>query len=282
MASEKLKKWIKRKREEGISDERIKKSLDKTGYDPSIVDELDDPFDGDNSDNEPSEDLFNTDDQGSDGSEKGFSGDSRKERVQDMADNLSDKNSEENNTKKEKTKKKEKQEDKDSSFLDGLEFDLPSFSLPSKPDLPKINTPSVPSISRRKIIMIFALLIVLGGGFTVYSFIPDDFNPRLLLGPDLDSSTSIQTLNQLDAKYSGCPDAGVTIQNISKTDSSTTVDVLVTDEAWVVVEIKENAEIIGFSTEKVKGTSQIKVNKVGDQANLRPLGCDSQYSRRDY
>lgn len=289
MASEKLKEWIRQKQEEGISNERIKKSLEKTGYDPSIVDELDDPFDSESSSQHSEEELFSSASSDSEDSNNVLSEDNREERVNKIADNLSQKNSNAENTSFEN---KDYGEDNasDSSFRDKL----PSFSLPSTPDLPSLNRfskpefslpsvdlPSAPSISRKQITVVFALVLVLGGGAAAYSFMPDDFNPRLLLGSDLNSATHLQTLEQLDQRFAGCPDVGVSIQSISGSEGSTTADVLVTGEAWVVLELMRNGEIIGFSTEKVDGETQMTVNKVGDEAELRPLGCESRYSRRD-
>lgn len=44
MVEEKLKKWVKKKLEEGVEEQRIKESLKDTGHDPSIVDDVTDPF----------------------------------------------------------------------------------------------------------------------------------------------------------------------------------------------------------------------------------------------
>ena len=287
MVNEKLKEWIKQKRKEGISDQRIKKSLEKTGYDPSIVDEIDDPFDS-NEESEPSEDLFSSADEDS---ERGFSDDSRDERIQNISDKISDQESEKESSPDSKVSEENKsgEDSSESSLLENIE--LPKVDLPSRPDLnfsmpdvdlPSVNLPSTPDVSKKKIGAVFALLFVIGGVFALYSFIPDDFNYRLAFGSDIDSSSHLQTLNDLDTRYQGCPDLGVTIQNISSSNGKTYVDALTTDEAWVVVEIKESGEIIGFSTEKMDGVSQITVNMVGDEAELRPLGCESSYSIRDY
>lgn len=303
MATEKLKEWIRQKQEEGISNQRIKKSLEKTGYDPSIVDELDDPFDSEGG-NEPSGDLFSSSGQDSEDESsrneteetdsRGFSDDSRKERIQNISSKLTDQNSDrgqpdstgKNSYSPDKENSSEDKED-NSSFLDGLEMpsisapeiDLPSFERPSGPS---VDLPSMPSVSKKQFAVVFTLLLVIGGGAAAYSFLPDDFNPRLLLGPDLNSATHLGTLQELDERFSGCPDLGVSIQNVTVSKGSTHVDTVVTGEAWVVVEIQKNGEVIGYSTEKVNGDSMIKVNKVGDTAELRPLGCETRYSRQEY
>ncbi len=294
MASEKLKKWIRQKQEKGISDERIKKSLEKTGYDPSIVDEINDPFDSDGSPEHSEEDLFSSAGQESEDSDMGLSEDNREERVKNIADNLSQGSSdsekssfEDRDYGKENTSSSD--EESDSSFMEKL----PSLSLPSTPNLsldrvskpdvslPSVDLPSAPDISRKQITIVFALILVIGGGAAAYSFIPDDFNPRLLLGPELNSATHLQTLEQLDQRFAGCPDIGVSIQDVSTSGGSTTADILVTGEAWVVLEVMEGGEVIGYSTKQVNGETQMKVNKVGNEAELRPLGCETRYSRTD-
>lgn len=291
MASEKLKKWIRQKQDEGISDERIKKSLEKTGYDPSIVDELNDPFDPDSSTETAGEDLFSSADQDSEDSSMGLSEENREERVSEIADNLSDRNSDSGESSFDR-----KSFSNDHSFSDkedsesSFKHKLPSFSLPSKPDLPSfdrpgkpsVDLPSPPTVSRKQLAIVFTLLLVLGGGFTVYSLIPEDFNHELLFGPSIGSSTNLDTLRQLDTKFSGCPDAGVSLESISSSGGTTAADVLVTDQAWVVLEVMENGRVIGFSTKQVDGESQMTVNEVGDEAQLRPLGCHTRYSRESY
>ncbi|MFB6216462.1 MAG: hypothetical protein ABEJ72_05790, partial [Candidatus Aenigmatarchaeota archaeon] len=45
MDEDRLKEWVEQKLEKGIDPERVKKSLEETGHDPSIVDRVQDPFD---------------------------------------------------------------------------------------------------------------------------------------------------------------------------------------------------------------------------------------------
>lgn len=284
MVSENLKEWIKEKREEGISDERIKKSLEKTGHDPSIVDELENPFEASESDTEPSEDLF----QDSSEPEKGQvspdseSNDPTPAQEEENQDFSSQSEIEDKNPAHEDSTGQESQR---------AEFNNPSgkkekdsgFSIP---DLPSPSLPSIPSISRRKAGIVLLILLVFGGGFTAYRFIPSDFTvkaPNIVLNSDVDSSTDMEKLADLDSKYSGCPDAGVRIQSVSSSERVTNAKVLVTrNEAWVVLEVMNNGELIGFSTEKMKEEGQITVDTVGDQVKLRPLGCEQFYSRKSY
>lgn len=291
MASEKLKKWVKQKREEGISEERIRKSLDKTGYDPSILDEIDDPFDGDKKDDKPSEDLFNSSsdketgksssDEENKSSGVSFENDEAgtdKDWKQGFQPNKQDKESSDQD-KKDGVKDKIKDIDKSVSSFSFP--DIPSISLPSTPEPPSFSKPSMPDIPKRKLGAVLVLIMLIAGGAAIYSFIPDDFNHELLFGSEVTSSNP-QTLQTLDQKFAGCPDAGVSIQNISTSGGSTFVDSIVTEEAWVVVQITQNGEMLGFSTQKVDGESQIKVNKIGNEAELRPLGCENRYSRQNY
>lgn len=44
MDDEKLRNWVQEKLDEDVSAERIKRSLEETGHDPSVVDEVNDPF----------------------------------------------------------------------------------------------------------------------------------------------------------------------------------------------------------------------------------------------
>lgn len=250
MVSENLKEWIKEKREQGVSDERIKKSLEKTGHDPSIVDELDNPFDADNSDIEPSEDLFNSEDQGSNSVKPSNQEDGEEETAS------------------------EKAEEKEESSV-GLP-NTPSFSLPSAPDF-----------SRKKLGAVAVLLVLVVGGAGVYSFVYSGSGTGLdfsnIPGSNLVTSNGIADLNRLDEKYSGCPDAGVRIKTVSGSDGVTTADVLVTrNEAQVVLEVIRDGEVIGFSSESLKGEASMTVDAVGDTVRLRPAGCKQFRSQTTY
>lgn len=261
MVSENLKEWVKEKREAGVSDERIKESLEKTGHDPSIVDELDDPFEADKSDSEPSEDLFNSSDESSE---------EPQETTEENEKSVSD--SEEELGKPDFNYSSDAEtEGSDSSRS------LPSFSLPS-----------APNISRKKAGAVLVLFIILAGVVAVYSVMSSDGAPNLdipgeTLDSNADSSDDLTRLEQLDNTHSGCPDSGVRVQSVSGSEGVTTADVLVTNnEAWVVLEVKEGDETLSFSTKQMKGESEITVDAVGDQVTLRPLGCDSVYSSKDY
>lgn len=83
MADEKLRKWVERKLEKGVDEERLKNSLENTGKDPSIVDDVieerEDPFD--EPEDSPGEEVFEEDtstdnDSGEEGGEEesGFPG----------------------------------------------------------------------------------------------------------------------------------------------------------------------------------------------------------------
>lgn len=239
MVNEKLKEWVKNKREEGVSDERIKQSLKETGHDPSIVDELDDPFDQDRSDSD-------TDISGQD-----FSFEDPTQKNSSKDDDHPDTDNSERHLKE----------------MIGEKLDEFSINL------------EIPDISVRRIGFAFSLLFVLIGGIAIYSFVPSNFNPL----ESTASGTNAQGLSELDSRYPGCPDSGVRVLSVSSTESSTTADVLVTrEEAWVVLQVLSNGEITSYKAKKISGEDQITVDAVGDEVELRPLGCMDRSSRRSY
>lgn len=269
MVSENLKDWIKQKREAGVSDERIKKSLEKTGHDPSVVDEIENPFDADSSATEPSEDLFESNDSGS-------------QEKSDLA------NSSRKSSSRENTERRHKQgttDSRDKSGFGSTSSSRTSASNNSGRSLPSL--PSAPDVSKKTVGIIGVLVLLIAGGFGVYRFMPSDlntdFDPNIVLNSDIDSSTSMTKLAQLDEKYSGCPNSGVRVQSVSSSDGVTTANVLVTrNEAWVVLEVMKDGGVVGFSTENMVGEAKIRVEAVGDQVRLRPLGCEKFSSERSY
>lgn len=56
MPEDKIREWIEKKLEEGVEEERIRKSLRETGHDPSLIDEVKAPFEGE----EPEENPFSS------------------------------------------------------------------------------------------------------------------------------------------------------------------------------------------------------------------------------
>lgn len=251
MVNEKLKEWVKNKREEGVSDERIKESLRETGHDPSIVDELDDPFDQDRSDSDTdiSDDDFK------------------------FVDDDEDEKEEEKDSKEEETEQEfETEKSRVKQVEDKVKNTSNSSSL----------KPSVPNLPKKKLGIAAVILVLLAGGFAVYNFLPENTTVANPIPSDSESESNSE-LASLDAQHSGCPDSGVRVEGVSASEGTTTADVLVTrEEAMVVLIVMENGENIGFNSKSVSGEDQISVNAVGDEVELRPLGCQEKFSRRSY
>ena len=254
MTSQKLREWVKEKRDEGVSEERIRKILEKTGHDPDIIDNLDDPFDSSQKDvdiDEASFEISNKKD-----SKNSFEPEKTTDKTQETSANNSD-----------KTEKSAS----NTGFQKGSGFNLRSY-------LPDLNY----SFSRRqKVICLVSILflVVLAG---IYGFSEYGGDIDLFSNSNIDSSTSLETLTALDERHEGCPNGGVRIESISVSEGKTTADVLVTEKSWVVLEIIQGQNVIGFSTQEVEGQSVMSVDKVGQKANLRPLGCDRYQSSRTY
>ena len=250
MANEKLKQWVKKKRKEGVSDERIKESLKETGHDPSIVDELDDPFDEDRSDSDTSisEDDF-----------KFVDDEDEKDEEKDTTEDETDEAFETEKSQVKKTEEKVKDSSKNSSFK-----------------------PSVPKLPKKKIGILAGILLIIAGGFAVYNFLPENVGNVNPIPSDSESESN-SGLASLDAQHPGCPDSGVRVESVSASEGTTTADVLVTrEETMVVLIVKQGGENIGFNSKSVLGEDQISVNAVGDEVELRPLGCQEKFSRRSY
>jgi len=264
MASEKLKEWIKDKRQKGISDERIRESLEKAGRDPDMLDEVDDPFDSDK-DRDVSEDLFS----------------SSEDKVSKTESFDSSTSQEENGSNSAKENKDVEKTVSSSETKSALTRVGQRFSKNKKSEVLSFKLFSNHVSSKQTGIFLF-ILLVLVIGIGTYSFTSDSIDTDLLVGSTVDSSTNLDRLQSLDEKHAGCPAGGVRIEDISTSEGSTNVDVLVTQKAWVVVEIINKGKVIGFSTQNVEGNTVISVDKIGKEANLRPLGCESYKSRRSY
>lgn len=247
---ERLKQWVEEKLEQGVSEERLKENLEKTGHDPSIVDEVQDPFEDvdvgtEDSTEEQQQDAEFSEDEPEDSTAEGQGDIDNQEQVEtDRPDN--------------------KKEDGDTQEEDSGSR-LPSFSLPNLGGLPV--WPAV-----------VATVLVLGlGGYFLVPWssigimgvgIPNISFPAVN-APDL-SSINGGTVNS----GGKCPDVGVRINSVSTNAGSTTAEVLVTrDEAEVVLEVYRNGNIVGSNTARISGEGSIKVDATGDKAVFRPQGC---------
>lgn len=229
MVDENLKEWIQKKMEEGVPEERIKKSLEETDHDPSVVDEVKNPFT--DSDVEVSENVFGDEDVG--------------KNVQ---------NESEDNSSPEPSGQDSRVEE----FVDRIgSVNFPSADLPLK-----------------HIGIVLLSLLVVSGAYLAYSN----------FAPESDTSgNSVEQLNSLDARYSGCPDTGVRINSVSTSNGQTTANVLVTrNEAHVVLEIRKNGDLVSYTSKSIEGEDTMSVGAVGDTAILRPAGCNNFQSERSY
>jgi hypothetical protein len=133
MPEDHVREWIKRKLEEGIGEERLRKTLEKTDHDPELVDEI---VSAESSGE--GQDPFN----GSEGGEE-----------DDPFDSLSYVEEEEEEGDEEPNEESE-------SFLSGI--DLPNIGI----GLPELQLPRY----RQRYLVFFVVLVVVGGlGYAAYS-----------------------------------------------------------------------------------------------------------------
>jgi hypothetical protein len=256
---ENLRDWVQQKLDAGVEPSRIKKSLEETGHDPSIVDDVQDPFDVDDApgdeglEEEPSMDGGNDDSGGTappgdveDNQTGGEESDSLSSEI--GADSLEGGDEE-----------REPQGEPETSGGGGGSL-LPSLSMPSLPVWPAA---------------VIAILLV---GFAGYMFVP--WSSVGLDGVPSFSAPDVELPGQEDETVDGqqqedeCPDVGVRINSVSSSDGSTIAEVLVTkNEAEVVLEVYDSGQLVGSRTETVEGTASMTVDASGDRAVFHPTGC---------
>lgn len=273
MDEERLREWVEKKLDDGISEDRIRKSLRNTGHDPSIVDEVQDPFSSDKEE-EGSLDLSKEtgEDQDTDNSEKDLdSTESTKQGGKDAGSGFDfsgespdSGHSSHENVDREDSGSKE------------------SFSLP-RPSL------SVPSIPLKAVAVFIGTAIAIGG----YFLAPPGLVPEMSLNkvstpdvkapevkaPDLpDFSSDNEGINDessgSEVKDAEC-DVGLRINSVSSDGGSTRAEIFVTRGTTdVVLEIYTGDSLEGSSTERIGGTGSLTVRATGDTAVLHPEGCE--------
>lgn len=259
MDEERLREWVEKKLDDGISEDRIRKSLRNTGHDPSIVDEVQDPFSG-SKEEESKLDL------------------SEEPEEEEKSQEPDDRNS---------------VEEKDSGFSfqdsgpespakDSKDTDSGSggFSLPS-PDL------SLPSVPLKAVAVVIGVVIAVGG----YFFVPQGMIPELSLNkvstpdveapdvkmPEMPESSGDDTDQESQGSKvedAGC-DVGLRINSVSSDNGRTVAEVFVTrGKTDVVLEIYSGEDLEGSKTARIGGTGSLTVGSTGDTAVLHPEGCE--------
>ncbi|MFB6191136.1 MAG: hypothetical protein ABEJ64_01810 [Candidatus Nanohaloarchaea archaeon] len=252
---DRLREWVEQKLDEGVSEERIRRSLRDTGHDPSIVDEVQDPFSGDEVETASDEDLsFTGEETGSRGQEEqGFQASGGASGDGGLDSGIGAESLEE--------EKGRSPGSKDTGGEDegggGLSLSLPSLSMPELPLWPAVAA---------------AVILI---GVSGYLFVP-----WASLGLSLPSvsvpAVELPSGGGEGAPSSGdaCPDVGVRINSISSSGGSTRADVLVTrGSAEVVLEVYDGSRLAGSTTKRVGGPGSMTVSATGDRAVLRPTGC---------
>ncbi|WP_414836796.1 hypothetical protein [Candidatus Nanohalococcus occultus] len=246
MADEKLSKWVRKKLDEGVSKQRLRKVLENSGHDPSIVDEADSPFDA--SSNGKAENSFEPDD-------------SQNSEDQDGKIDLSG-----------HEKKHERDDEDDESGLKNLKPSLPrpSFSMP-KPKLPEISL-SKPELDFDFKVPWRALIVVFIIGVAFYG-VTKAFN-----SPD----SQVQTPESVEQQqeFDGCPDIGVRIVSASASAFEVKIDARVSrGPGTVIAELYNNDNLVAIQQDRFNGVKTFTfTGETGDSVVLRPVGC---YSVRD-
>lgn len=229
-----IKEWVKQKLDKGVEPERIKKSLKETGHDPSIVDEVQDPFSGGKT----------TEESGEKGS--GLSSDIGASSLEGG----------------EESHGSFEQDEESTGEDSGSGRSLPSFSL-SVPDLPVW-----PAAVLGVLILGFAgYSLVPWGSLGVAGLPPVDV-------PEFDLPDSSSLGGSEEESGGSCPDVGVRIDAVYTTGGQTKADVLVTrGTAEVVLEVYDGQRLLGSSSKTIGGQGSMTVDAVGSEAILRPSGC---------
>lgn len=251
---DRLREWVQKKLDAGVDPSRIKKSLEETDHDPSIVDTVQDPFNSEDSGGDfEDKDMPSIDGEKRSEEETGSGGEDRSPEDSDTLNSGIGPESLE-----ERDDSVGADEEKDDSAGDGG-FTLPSLSIPELPVWPAL---------------VMAVLLV---GFVGYMFVPwssvgmGGLPSISAPSVDLPGSGNGTVEGQQDE---GCPDVGVRINSVSASSGSTTAEVLVTrNDAEVVLEVYDSGQLMGSTTKNLEGSSTISVDASGDRVLFRPTGC---------
>lgn len=230
-----LREWVEQKLDEGVDPERLKESLEDTGHDPSVVDEVRDPFQEDSV--EPaSEEHFEEGDSDL-SSDIGASGLSPAEDAKSGGAG-SDAEGED----------------------DDPRFSLPSFSVPELPLWPVL-------VAGVLLLGVAAFVFVPWGSMGGVPGLPG------LSVPSVDVTGSGVGAGA-GAGSGECPDAGVRINSVYSRGGETVAEVLVTrNRVEVVLEVYRSGEKVGSTTDTFLGVSEMVVDVSGDLAVARAVGC---------
>lgn len=252
---ENLREWVQQKLDAGVEPSRIKKSLEETGHDPAIVDEVQDPFDVDESDagDSASGDELSMEEAGGGQEEESATGEESHAGGGGSGGLNSEIGAGSLEGGDEDSERAESPEGGDEGFS------FPSLSMPDLPVWPA------------------AVVAVLLIGFAGYVFVP--WSSVGLSGLPSFSAPGVDIPGKDGGKVDsqeggGCPDVGVRINSASSSGGTTTAEVLVTkNRAEVVLEVYDSGQLVGSITRKVEGTTSITVDAVGDRVVFHPTGC---------
>ncbi len=249
MVEEKLREWVEEKLDEGIDPERIEQSLRETGHDPSIVEEVKSPFDGET--DVSRENLF--EDSGPE------NGENREADHESPGGDMS--RMEETPGRKEK-KGSSVQESGDEAESSGREVLSP----------PSLSPPSLP-VTWKQVMVVVAVILVAGGSFYVY----DNYGFSVPAVPDF-SAPSFDTKNLpvLGKNPVDCDEIGVRIMSASVSEGVTTANVRIVGDTKVRLEVQESRELVGSTSKKVSGSDTLSVNTDGDRVILSSVRCPEE------
>lgn len=270
MAEDHVKEWIEQKLDRGVDPDRIRKTLEKTGRDPDLVDEVQAPFDGEpeeepdvaeDMEQEDNGEAGKTDNTGQDTEVKDDTGSGEDSGGLDSLKYV-DEEEEDNTTERENTRKENTQNQGGSSL-----------SLPSIP-VPSFSTPSV-NLTGRKLLPLLVIVLVAGLGYGGYQMFGDSLSSS--------SSTAASHISEaLEAECSGELGVGVNIFSVSREDGSTVAEVFTVDEAEVALEIVRGGQVVGQETTVMDGRGTITVQAVGNRVLFHEVGCKDPMVDRDY
>ena len=232
---DKIEEWIQGKLDDGIEPERIKKSLENTGHDPSLVDDMQDPFSGEDNDVEEPDFIESSEDH----EETNATGINESEDV-------------ETSSTFENSDTEQKNDDNGSGF-----------------SLPEIKAPdfSIPDFNWKKIsVVVLTVLIASTGGLIVFT--------GVVSAPELSTldDTARDVMNV--GGSSQCPNADTSIMSASISDGKTWMKVDVSGGSTdTVAEVFEGEELKASQQKTIKGVSVVIVDGVGTRATFKAVGC---------
>ncbi|MFB6144942.1 MAG: hypothetical protein ABEJ99_00370 [Candidatus Nanohaloarchaea archaeon] len=249
MDEDRLREWVRKKLDSGVKPERVKKSLEETGHDPSVVDKVQDPFSGTEESSDESSESATQENDSIDEEEK--------ELDEDL--DLAESGSEESD---------DGMESFDSGSLDGSGRSLPHISI--SPD------PSKKTVLGLGVLVLLLLLVVGIGVFApgLGGSISSGVSNVGSIAHNTDSGSTSTV--EVDKGVTGkCPDgSGVVIKSVRSSGGSTTATIFVTSGTVnVVLNVYQDDNLIGSTSKEISGTSTITASKTGNKVVAHPYGC---------